>query len=145
MVNINLEITKKHLVFLSLIVVFFIATSVVVAFNSDYDGGNPPIFGHSADELFIRGDTSMQVWADSVEARLDSLNIGTIDTSILDGKLESSSQENSLISLGCRKRNNEDSKYNSNTWMSCPKGHYVAAITDDRPANQDIFCCPLNP
>jgi hypothetical protein len=53
MVNINLEITKKHLVFLSLIVVFFIATSVVVAFNSDFTGGQPSIMGHSSDEVLI--------------------------------------------------------------------------------------------
>jgi len=71
MVKVSLEIKKKDLFGLSLLIVL-LSGGLVVAFNSGYSGGDPPVFGHSADELFIRGDTSMQVWADSVEGRLDA-------------------------------------------------------------------------
>jgi hypothetical protein len=68
MVNINIEITKNHLVFLSFIAVFLIGTGIVFAYGTN----NPPVFGHSASETNLGDGTNMQTWVDSVESRLGS-------------------------------------------------------------------------
>ncbi len=62
MVNINLNIQKKDLWLLSVIVVFLAGVGFVVAYNS---GGPASVMGHSADEMgFNPSDINALGWGD---------------------------------------------------------------------------------
>ena len=71
------------------------------------------------------------------------VSIGGLDTGSLDHQTKGSAAESALISAGCVRLNN--ASYTANQWMSCPTRFYMAAITDNDPAFQDAFCCPLMP
>jgi hypothetical protein len=79
------------------------------------------------------------------EACAQCFAVGGRDTGSLNGTAEGSAAETTLIGLGCVKLNNEDAGYGINIWMACPTGYYMAAVTDDWPAEQDAFCCRLMP
>ena len=141
-IKFEITMTNKWLYSLMAIGVFLALGVGVLAYNPDMMVGNPTVMGHSAGEINVENSTRGVV---SLQDELDFLNLETLDTGILDGKTESSSEENNLISQGCIKLNNEDGRYGSNNWMSCPKNFYVAAISDDWGDEQDVFCCPFKP
>ncbi len=146
--DIHFHIEKRHLYILCFVLVL---VSCLV-FVKGYGGDEPKVFGHSANELHVGMDYDDGNFENHLVGNLlrtkvcrkNGINcpVPDIDTGSLDGTLKNSPEEIALVeNNNCIKLNNED--YSSNQWMSCPRGYYVSAVTDNIGQYQDVFCCPF--
>ena len=60
MVKLSLDIKKKDFVWISLLIVL-IGVGFVYAYNDNFQGGQPAVMGHSADEIMVNDSSGNSV------------------------------------------------------------------------------------
>ncbi len=137
MVEFKIDISKRAFF------VIILGFALIIAASFSFAVWNPDkAFFHDAEDVRVTIDSKAYSLQEAITDGMIGLN--ALDTDIVDNTVEDSTEQGTLDGFGCIKLDNEGGGYSENEWMMCPKGYYMAGITDDSDNAQDVFCCPFS-
>jgi hypothetical protein len=128
----KIKLEKKDLYVLGIIILFIVGVGLVIAYNPNFQGGNPAIMGHSPDEIYVNISGNVKTLQQAIDDG-DFSGGGNIAVDTNDCITRRISPKNRGYTFDCGPSNRVVTKMYSKTdsWGSSDH-HYI-----------DVTCCKL--